>query len=164
MTDDSSDAGASTPRPHTEGPLISPLPPAPADAGQGFTTAEKFIGAVAGYEAPLVSGIAATAMLRSETDPVRRRQLETFRRLSLLWWALGLVVALIGIIVVLSFANSHGAGGVSGKCRGGPDTFDPMRTTYQSADGTHWTVTYPCLDGGATTMPIDRSLVPGGRN
>ena len=65
---------------------------------------------------------------------------------------------------MLSFANSHGAGGARGKCRGGADTFDPMGTTYQSTDETHWTVTYPCLGGGSTTMPIDRTLVPGGGN
>lgn len=167
MTDDSSDAGESVGQPQTEGPVTIPASPAPVEVGtpdQGFTTVEKLAGAVAGYEAPLISSIAASAMLRSETDPVRRRQLETFRKLSLLWWALGLVVALIGIIVVLSFANSHGVGGASGKCRGGADLHDPMGTRYQSVDGNHWTVTYPCNDGGSTTMPIDRSLVPGGGN
>jgi len=65
----------------------------------------------------------------------------------------------IGVIVIVAIASSNGPGG---DCRGGPDTFDAMNTTYQSADGKHWTATYPCVNGGSTTLPIARKDVPGG--
>jgi hypothetical protein len=129
-------------------------------AGTGFSTTEKAIGAWAAYEHPLISSAVAGRMLESETDPTRRSQLTTFRRATMLWWVAGLVAALIGAIVVISIASGHGLTG--GACRGGPDKFDAMNITYQSNDGNHWTATYPCVNGGSTTIPVPRRKVPGG--
>jgi hypothetical protein len=130
----------------------------PKDAG--FSTAEKAVGVWAAYEHPVASAVVANHMLGSETDPTRRRQLTTWRNNSVVWICVGVAVAIIGLVVVLSFASSHGLVGDS--CRGGPDKTDPMNTTYDSSDGKHWTATYPCVNGGSTTVPVPRRLVPGG--
>ena len=129
-------------------------------AGAGFSTTEKAIGGWAAYEHPLISSAVAGRMLESETDPTRQRQLTTFRRAALLWWGAGLVAAVIGAIVVISIASGHGL--IGGRCRGGPDKFDAMNITYQSNHGNHWTATYPCVNGGSTTVPVPRRAVPGG--
>lgn len=130
-----------------------------ASAG-GFSTEEKALGAWAAYEHPLASSFVAGKMLQSESDPIRRRQLTTFRKAALLWWGAGLVLAVIGVIIFIAVASGHGFGG--GGCRGGPDKFDAMNITYYSSDGRHWTATYPCRNGGSTTMPVPRNAVPGG--
>ena len=105
----------------------------------------------------------ASRILESETDPTRRRQLATFRRAALLWWVAGLVVAVIAAIVVISIASAPGLTGFpGGACRGGPDKFDPMSTTYESVDGAHWTATYPCMKGRSTTIPVPWRDVPAG--
>jgi len=129
-------------------------------SADGFSAGEKAVGVWAGYEHPLASSLVAGGMLRSEANPTRRRQLTTFRNAALLWWGVGLVVAVIAGIIVISVASGHGRGG--GACRGGPDKFDAMNITYQSSDGKHWTATYPCRNGGSTTIPVPRKAVPGG--
>jgi hypothetical protein len=137
------------------------LPPIPEAGGDstGFSTPEKLIAAAAVYRAPIASSLAASAMLRDETDPTRRRQLTTMRNLSLIWWGVGAVGAIIGLVVVLSFANFHGAG-PGGGCRGERDQYAVEDITYQSSDGKHWTGTYPCTEGGSTTIAVARSEVP----
>jgi hypothetical protein len=116
------------------------------DAGGSDRHDQVLIGVIAGYEAPLVSSLTASYLLRTETDPEKRRQLETFRKWSLGWLAFGIAVAVVGIIVFVSFASSHGlGGGGSSECRGGIDTMDPMNTTYLSDADNQWTATYPLL-------------------
>jgi hypothetical protein len=126
---------------------------------EGFSDLEKIAGVAAAYKAPLASGLVASALLKNETDPVRRRQLEQFRKMSLAWWAVGAAVGLVVLISVLAVWSSAGGGG-GGSCRGGPDRFDVIGTTFQSSDGEHWTATYPCRNGGSTTVPIPKRLVP----
>jgi hypothetical protein len=151
------DVPPSAPRSDGADEIATPGVSPEADSGTGFSSAEKIIGAAAAYQAPLVSGLAASELARNETDPVRRRQLTVFRNASFAWWGVGILVAIIGLVVVVSFASSHGAGG---SCRGGPDKFDATGVTYQSTDGKHWTATYPCVRGGSTTIPVPRRQVP----
>jgi len=125
----------------------------------GFSTAEQLIGAAAAYRAPLTSSVAASALLRHESDPIRRRQLTTLRNVSLGWWGVGAVVTVIGFVIVLSSFASRGA--LGGGCTGGPDKFAVEQTTYETVDQVHWTATYPCVDGGSTTVPVRRAAVPG---
>lgn len=73
-----------------------------------------------------------------------------------MWWGLGIAVAVIALIVILSVWSAAGD-----SCRGGPDKLDALGTTYRSSDGEHWTATYQCRDGGSTTMPIPKAQVPG---
>lgn len=68
-------------------------------------------------------------------------------------------MAVIATIVFLAYAG-HDA--VSGECHGEPNKLDPMNTTYQSADGVHWTAIYPCTGGGTTAVPVSAADVPGG--
>jgi len=91
--------------------------------------------------------------------PTRRRQLAFLSRAAFAWWAVGIAVAIVAVITFLSF-DGHGA--VSGGCHGEPNKLDPMNTTYQSADGEHWTAIYPCVGGGTTAMPVPAADVPGG--
>jgi hypothetical protein len=126
----------------------------------GFTPVEKVIGVAAAYKAPFLSSLAASFLLEKEADPVRREQLQRLRRGALIWGTVGVVVAIIGLIVILSWASASGIAG--GSCKGGLDHFDPMDTTYESGDGTHWTASYPCNGGGFTTVPIPAGRVPGG--
>jgi hypothetical protein len=130
-----------------------------SDPDPGFTAAEKAVGAWAAYKHPVVSSLVANEMLDSETSPSRRRQLTTLRNAATMWWVVGLIAAVVGVVVIATIASSNGFGG---GCRGGPDKFDAMNITYQSSDGTHWTATYPCLNGGSTTLPVPRRDVPGG--
>ena len=156
---------ASAPRalpPVAEPPVAEPPVVPPTETGTGFSDAEKLIGAAAAYKAPLASSLAASYLLSKESDPEKRRQLERFRKLSLGWLAAGVVVAIVGLIVIVSFASSHGLGGGDSGCKGGIDTMDPMNTTYMSDDKNHWTATYPCIDGGHTTVPVPAASVPGG--
>jgi hypothetical protein len=125
--------------------------------GGGFSTSEKLIGAATAYRAPLASSLAASAMLRHESDPTRRRQLSTLRSASLIWWGVGAVVTIIGLVVVLSFAASQDMGD---GCKGGPDKFAAEQITYRSIDEVHWTATYPCTESGYTTVPIAKSALP----
>jgi hypothetical protein len=130
---------------------------------EGFSELEKIAGAGAASEAPLASGLVASALLKNETDPLRRRQLEQFRKASLTWWIVGSVVGLVVLIIVVAMMWSSAGGGASGSCRGGPDKSDGTSTTFQSRDGKHWTATYPCMNGGSTTVPIPKRLVPGAK-
>jgi hypothetical protein len=57
---------------------------------------------------PLVSALAATLLLRTETDAERRRELTELRRESLIWGTVGLVVAIIGLVILLSVLPSSG--------------------------------------------------------
>lgn len=135
------------------------MPATADDTDEGFSTAEKVVGAVAAYRAPLTSGIVASAMARNETDPVRKRQLTTLRNAALTWWIVGIVVAIIAIGVGLGIATSSSSSSSGSSCRGGIDHFSPP--TYRSIDGKHWTATYPCTKGGSKTVPVPRREVPG---
>lgn len=58
-------------------------------------------------------------------------------------------------------AGPNPPAGPGGACKGGADTMEPENTVYQSSDDKHWTATYPCLDGGSTTVPVPLRSVPG---
>jgi hypothetical protein len=120
----------------------------------GFSPAEKLIGLGAAYKAPLASSAAATFMLRYETNPERREQLERYRRGALIWFSVGIAAAIVAVIIIVSVVASHNA-----TCRGGIDRFTPP--TYTSS-GSHWTATYQCNNGGSKTVRVPAKQVPGG--
>jgi hypothetical protein len=127
------------------------------EPGEGFSTAEKVLGAAAVYKAPLVSSVVASAMLRDETDPVRRRQLMQFRSAAFVWLAVGAVAFLIGIIVVASLWSSSSRGG---GCKGGPEPWNAAGAQYRSSDDVHWTATVPCFASGYTDVPVPAGALP----
>src|SRR5690348_16160143 len=109
-----------------------------------FSAAERIIGGGSAYKAPLASSAAAKFMLRYETNPERREQLERYGTGALVWFGVGLVAAIVAMIVVITMVSNHGTGG---SCRGGIDRFEPP--TYQSTGNNRWTATYACHDGGS---------------
>jgi hypothetical protein len=150
----------SEPPPQSPSDNKPPQPPAASEEkehSEGFSTAEKVLGAAAVYKAPLVSSVVASAMLRDETDPVRRRQLMQFRSAAFVWLAVGAVAFLIGIVVVASlWSSSSGGGG----CKGGPEPWNALGAQYRSSDDVHWTATVPCFDRGHTDVPVPAGALP----
>jgi hypothetical protein len=131
--------------------------PSETEQGEGFSTAEKVLGAAAVYKAPLASSVVASVMLRDETDPARRRQLMQFRSAAFVWLAVGAVAFLIGIIVVASlWSSSSGGGG----CKGGPEPWNAVGAQYRSSDNIHWTATVPCFGNGYTDVPVPAGALP----
>lgn len=147
----------SSPTPN-EGEARSPASAPESTAGEGFSTTEQLLGAAAVYKAPLVSSVVASALLRDEADPVRRRQLTQFRTAAIVWLAVGAFAFLIGLIVVLSVGSS--ASGAGGKCKEGPEPLNALGTSYYSSDNVHWTATVPCFGGGYTDVPVPAGEVP----
>lgn len=127
------------------------------EQGEGFSTAEKVLGAAAVYKAPLISSVVASAMLRDDTDPIRRRQLTQFRSAAFVWLAVAAVTFLVGIIVVASlWSSSSGGGG----CKGGPEPWNAAGAQYRSSDDIHWTATVPCFSSGYTDVPVPAGALP----
>jgi hypothetical protein len=143
----------------TDTSAADPQPESPAPRPSGYSTVAKAAALSAGFEHPLLSSLVAGELLQHETDPMRRRQLERFRSASRTWWVVGLVAGVVMLLIVLVIASSTYS--ASDSCSGGIDRMDPMNTTYESTDGTHWTATFPCQNGGETTVPVPRAQVPG---
>lgn len=105
---------------------------------------------------PLIALIAALVLRSQETGRRRRQFLKNWAVASAAWMCTGWLVALIAFAAVAS-----SVGGAS-SCQGGIDQLVPP--TYQSTDGTHWTGTYQCVNGGTLTKSVPASQVPGGGN
>jgi len=103
---------------------------------------------------PLIALIVALILRGQERIQARRRFLKNWAIGSAVWLGTGWLLALIALIVI----GSSVAG--AGSCQGGIDQAVPP--TYDSTDGTHWTATYACMNGGTITKPVPASSVPGG--
>jgi hypothetical protein len=119
-------------------PTVSPA--TAADEYSGLHVAAAVILTLA---APVISLIAALALRADQRSQAKRRQLTTWAIGSSAW----LVVYGIVLFAVASSIASSGLGG----CKGGIDRLD--QPSYSSSDGTHWTATYQCWNGGTTTRP-----------
>ena len=83
----------------------------PPDAGARGRRESVFVrlaGLAVASRTPLVSALAATLLLHTESDPERRRELTELRRDSLIWGTVGLVVAIVGLLILLSVLSSNG--------------------------------------------------------
>ena len=136
-------------------PVPDPQRASEADtAGTPYPHALEVAATVASFDAPVVSALAATGMLATETDPAKRRQLQTWRNTSYVVIAIGAVFAIVAIVVFVAISNNAAA------CKGGKDPFGPA-ISYTSSDNVHWTGTFNCVNGGTTTVPVPASEVPG---
>jgi hypothetical protein len=73
-----------------------------ARRARGFPPAQQALAAAAAVVAPFLSTILASVLLRTETDPERRRQLALYRRASLAWFLIGLGFSLVLFVVSLA--------------------------------------------------------------
>jgi hypothetical protein len=92
---------------------------------------------------PLIALIAALVMRGQERIQARREFLRNWAFGSAAWLCTGWLIALIAL-------GSAAAGAAS--CQGGIDQTVPP--TYASNDGTHWTGTFACMNGGTITKPV----------
>ncbi len=138
----------------TEAPAVGSLPGAQSgDADdEPFPSWAGIAAGVAVFFMPFISLIVALVMRSSEQRPSRRSFLKNWAIWSGVWLCTGFLI----VIIAVGAMASGGANGVSGgKCKNGPDPFNPP--SYTSQDGTHWTADVPCSGGGSITRPANKS-------
>lgn len=103
---------------------------------------------------PFIALIAALIMRGQERIQARRQFLKNWAIGSAAWLATGWLIGLIALVAI------GGAATGAASCKGGIDQTVPP--TYTSTDGTHWTGTFTCMNGGTITKSVPASSVPGG--
>jgi hypothetical protein len=145
-----------------ERPVVQSSPPAVAPSpGQQRANADDepfpswapIAAGLAVFFMPFISLIVSLVMRSSEQRPSRRSFLKNWAIASGAWLCTGWLIILL---VFASAGSGSGSGVANGRCKNGPDPFNPPSYVSDST-GKHWTAEVPCDGGGSITRPATKS-------